>query len=223
MVLSWCSRTSFFILIMQITWHGLSCVKLQTKDATLLVDPYGADTGLTAQRLQADVFVFADTANTQRDAAKKVQGMVIDGPGEYETKGVSIVGIGIEQDAEKGKALHTLYILSGDGITVGLLGALRRPLTSQELDLFPDVDVLFVPVGGTPVLKTEEALEMVSEIEPRIVVPYYFKTAGLKLKLNDAADFLKQIGKPGVTPEEKLRLTRKELPEGDMQVITLKP
>jgi len=36
----------FFLLIMHITWHGLTAIRLQTKETQILIDPYQASTGL---------------------------------------------------------------------------------------------------------------------------------------------------------------------------------
>lgn len=208
---------------MQLTWHGLGCVRLQTKETTILVDPFAATLGITAPRAQADILLFSQTSNPQLETAKKGQGFVISGPGEYEVHGVSIVGLGLEQETGKEKELHTIYVISAEGLTVGFLGELRRPMTEQELDEIQDIDVLFVPVGGKTVVHAEQALEMVSEIEPRVVIPYYYKTSGLKLALDGVEAFTKQVGKKDITAEEKYKITKKDLPEGDMQVVVLKP
>lgn len=208
---------------MYLSWHGLACVRLQTKETTILTDPFASNVGLSAPRAQADILLFSDSKNPQREQAMKGQGFVIHGPGEYEVGGVTVAGLGIEQAGEKGTVLHTLYVVAAEGLSLGFLGGLRRVLTEQELDEMQDVDVLFVPVGGKPYTNAEQALEMVSEIEPRIVVPYFFKTPGLKFALDGVEAFMKQVGKKGTVAEEKFKVTKKELPEGDMRVVVLKP
>ncbi len=208
---------------MQFSWHGLACIRLQTKETTILADPFGPNLGLSAPRIQADILLFADSANPQREQAMKGHGFIIHGPGEYEVGGVHIVGLGLEQEAGKEKELHTVYVVSAEGLTVGFLGGLRRPMTEQELDEIQDIDVLFVPVGGKTVVNAEQALEMVSEVEPRVVVPYYFRTPGLKTALEPVDAFTKQVGKKDIVAEEKFKITKKELPESDMQVVVLKP
>ncbi len=215
---------SLITLSMYISWHGLSCLRVQTKETTLLIDPFSAKTGLTSPRLQADLILFSESDNPQREAAQKTASFVLAGPGEYEVHGVSVTGTGVEEQRDGKPHLLTLYTLTAEGVLVGFLGPLGRTLEAQELEHLQDVDVLFVPVGGNGVMTAKQAMETVSEIEPRMVVPYYYRIPRLTVKLDGVEAFLKEAGEKHANPETKLRITKKDLPEEeDMRIVTLQP
>lgn len=203
---------------MQITWHGLSCVRLQSKDITVMVDPLPSNLGLQAPRLQADLFIFTETKNPQYAKAMKTDTFVIAQPGEYEVGGISIHGVPIEA---AGSAI-TVYTMQAEGMVVGHLGALGETINGPQIELLKDIDVLFLPVGGKPTLSAKQATEILSVLEPRVVIPLYYKVPGLTMKLEGVEVFLKELGVKSTPPQEKIRLVRKELPEEDMQVQLLK-
>lgn len=209
-------------LSMFITWHGLSCFRIQTKETTLLFDPFGAITGLTPPRLQADVIIFSSPEDPLIPQAQKSQGMVIDHAGEYEVRGVVFSGTTIEQTVDGKSSLLTLTTVTAEDVIIGHLGALAREFNDVQLEQLKDVDVLLIPVGGKPVLSATQAVEMVSRIEPRVVIPCYYKIPGLKLSLASVDAFAKELGKK-VETQEKLRIVKKDLPEEDMQLVVLKP
>jgi hypothetical protein len=59
----------------------------------------------------------------------------------------------------------------------------------------------------------------VRQIEPRMVIPSFFKVPGLKRKSDDETEFLKQLGLKAA-PVDKLSIKHKELSE-KMQVTVL--
>jgi len=183
-----------------------------------MVDPLPQNLGLQPSRLQADLFLFTDTKNPQYSKALKNDAFLIASPGEYEVRGVTIHGIPIEG---AGDAM-TIFTIQAEGMVIGHLGALGEPINGPQIELLKDIDVLFVPVGGKPALSAKQATEALSVLEPRVVIPMYYKVPGLTQKLEGVDAFLKELGAKSAAPQEKLRLTRKELPEDDMQVLLLK-
>ncbi len=208
---------------MYITWQGLTCVRLQTKDCTILVDPFMGNAGLTAPRLIADLFLFSDAENPQAVAVQKNKGFVIALPGEYESHGIVIAGVAVSQGTGKDARSTTVFTVAVEGIVVGLLGPIGRELDQGELEQLNGIDVLFVPVGGKPSIAAKQAVDLTSQIEPRVVIPYYFRLPGLKMPLDGVEPFAKEMGVKNIAPLEKLRLAKKELPEEDMITYILKP
>ena len=96
----------------------------------------------------------------------------------------------------------------------------RRILSEEELEFIGDVDILLVPVGGDSVLDGEKAAEVVRQIEPRLVIPMQFKIKDLKIKRSDESKFLKEMGGKSEN-ENKLKISRKDLPEDTTRVIVL--
>lgn len=208
---------------MQITWQGLSSLRIQTKETTILVDPFPSSVGLSAPRLIADLFLFSSQSNPQRMAAATAKGFVIDHPGEYEHRGVLVTGIAFHQTVAKLPGTITLYTIEAEGLLLGHLGALAQTLSEKELEELEDVDVLFVPVGGKTVLTAKQALDVISRIEPRIVVPTYFRLGGLKQALDGVEIFRKEMGLKDLSTQDKIRLSKRDLPEEGIQTIILQP
>ncbi|MDD5567070.1 MAG: MBL fold metallo-hydrolase [Patescibacteria group bacterium] len=211
---------------MYLSWLGLNCFKIQTKDSVIITDPFQDQTGLKMPRLQAELVLVTEPENSQFNNIQRLSGepFIITGPGEYEIKQIFIRGLA---DQLNGQPLQpgfkTLYFFEIEKIAFGHLGAIDHLLTDTQLEIFEDVDVLLVPIGGNPSLTAEKAAEVISQIEPRIVIPMYYKTPGLKVNLQPLQKFLTVMGIK--TPEEssRLKLTRNELPQDETRTIILKP
>lgn len=214
---------------MIITWHGFSCFKIQekTRDAevALVTDPFQPEDGLKLPRnLAADIVTTShDHAHHNNLAGVGGEPFVIDGPGEYEVKGVFVTGVPTYHDMVEGKAKgrNTMFYITVGGIHCVHLGDLKHPLEEKHLEEFHDIDVLFLPVGGGDVLDAKQAVEIVGQIEPRIIVPMHYKTPGMKTKMDGVETFLKAMGvsKPEVLP--KLKISDKELPQEETKIVLL--
>jgi L-ascorbate metabolism protein UlaG (beta-lactamase superfamily) len=56
------------------------------------------------------------------------------------------------------------------------------------------VNVALVPVGGGGGLNAAKAAEVISLLEPGIVIPMHYKTEECNLKLDPLSKFLKEMG-----------------------------
>lgn len=212
---------------MTITWHGLSCFSIETKSglgetATLVIDPYDNATGLRFPRtLEADlVAVSQDEEHANNLAAIGGKPFVITDPGEYEVRGVFVSAINAPRDGDK-KERRLLFRIVSEHISIAHLGALDRPLTTIELAHFEDADILMLPVGGGSVLDPKRAGELISQIEPRIVIPMFYEVPNLKTKLAPVEKFLKEMGAGKTETLPKLKIAQKDLPQEDMQIKVL--
>lgn len=210
---------------MYITWHGQSCFKIQTKNATLVMDPYDQKLGLKLPRFQADIV----TVSHDHYDHNNVEGVggepfIISNPGEYEVKGISIRGITSWHDANEGaeRGANTIYVIEVEDIRIAHLGDLGTQLSEIQLEQLDNIDVLMVPVGGTYTLDAAGAAKVVNDIEPRIIIPMHYKLPGLKESLAGVEAFCKEMGIKANGAEEKLRVVKKELPTDDSQVVILK-
>jgi len=138
------------------------------------------------------------------------------GPGEYEIKGILIIGIPTFHDsvggAKRGK--NTIYVMEVDEVAVCHLGDLGHVLTDDQVEELGEVDVLLLPVGGVSTVNAATAAEVVRQLEPRVVVPMHYKTPELKWELEPRERFLKEIGAKQVDAQPKLTFTRTNLPDG---------
>lgn len=209
---------------MEITWYGLSCFRLVERGlASVVTDPYDASVGLPAPKLRADVITVShDAPGHNNVAAVKGERRVIQGPGEFEIGGVFITGISTAVSTAQGNGSrpNTLYLIDFDGLTVAHLGDLAHVPSQSQIEDLGTVDVALVPVGGGGALNPAQAAEVISLIEPKIVVPMHYQTGKEGLKLGTAARFLSEMGLGQLQPLDSLKLTKSGLAE-ETQVILL--
>jgi L-ascorbate metabolism protein UlaG (beta-lactamase superfamily) len=76
-----------------------------------------------------------------------------------------------------------------------------------------------VPVGGGNSLNAAQASELVSMLEPNIVIPMHYKLPDLRLDLEEVDRFLKEMGVTDPTEETSLKVSSSSLPEETETVI----
>lgn len=208
---------------MEITWHGLSCFRLFERGiATVVTDPYDSSVvGYRALSLRADIVTIShDAPGHNHLSAVKGKQHVIKGPGEYEIGGVFITGV--ETDGRKRAAdeeRNTLYVFDYNGVTIAHLGDLRRVPSQAQIEAFGDVNIALVPVGGGGGLSAAKAVEVISLLEPGIVIPMHFGTPGASLKLAPVTNFLKGMGVGKVDPQPSLKITHTSVPSETRVVV----
>lgn len=215
---------------MKITWHGQSCFRLLVKSnnggkITLLIDPYDKKIGLTPPRGAADIVLIThDHPDHNNLETVSNTPFIINGPGEYDVKGVYIKGIYSYHDNSKGteRGANTIYVIEVEDLKICHLGDLgQKELADTQLEKIGEIDILMVPVGGTFTINSEEAVKIINQIEPSIVIPMHYKIPGITIKLDEVKDFLKEIGLQPETTEE-INVKKLDLGE-DMKVMVLKP
>ncbi len=214
---------------MDITYLGHSSFRIRGKNATVVTDPYDSDmVGLKFPKHVAADIVTISHDHKDHNAVEAIEESpyVINGPGEYEIKGVGIVGVSVFHDNENGakRGKNTIYRIEIDGISVVHLGDLGHVMNSAQVDELDGVNILLVPVGGVYTIDPSQATQLINDIEPSIVIPMHYGRAELNQKefgeLSPLGAFLKEIGKEGIAPQPKLTITKDKLP-AEMQVVTL--
>lgn len=213
-------------IYMDITYLGHSSFKLKTKLATLITDPFDSDfVGLKMGKDEADMVTVSHNHSDHNNigSIENVR-KIIDGPGEYEIAGISVIGIASFHDdksgAERGK--NTIYIFEAEGLRLAHLGDLGHELNEKQLEALGEIDILFIPVGGVYTIGGESALKVARQVEAKITIPMHFKVEGLKGDLNTIADttsFVKEMGLP-VVNTDKLTV-KKEMLEDDEKIVLL--
>lgn len=212
---------------MIITWQGHSCFKIQDKigpeGVAVVTDPFNKETGLKIPNFEADIITVShDHKDHNNVGALRGNPFVISCAGEYDFKGVLIEGIDSYHDEKKGEARggNIVYRIEIDDISVAHLGDLGEVLDNSQIEKLAGTDVLLIPVGGKYTLDAKKAVEVISQIEPRIIIPMHYQTDGLKIDLDSVDKFIKEIG---LTPtyEEKLKISKKDLPQEDMELVIL--
>ena len=209
-----------------IQYLGHSCFRLRGRDGIVLCDPFdrsvGADIGRPTAHIVTMSHAHPDHSNLAAVKPMRERIFAIEGPGEYEVSGVMIAGVRTFHDKQKGAELgnNTVYVIHLDDVVFCHLGDLAHELTTHQLDEIGNVDVLFIPVGGGETIGPSEAVSVISQIEPRIVVPMHYAPAGQPSFDNDLAPlekFTHEIGLKEVIEEDKLTVTTANLPSEDQQ------
>ncbi|MDD2681321.1 MAG: MBL fold metallo-hydrolase [Patescibacteria group bacterium] len=214
---------------MILTWLGHSCFKIQDKigpdGITVITDPYGKDFGLKMPNCEANIVTVSHQHEDHNNvAALRGNPFVIDCAGEYDVKNILVEGIDSFHDTDGGKerGKNIIFRFEVEDISIVHLGDLGETLNDAQLEKLSGIDILLVPVGGKYTLNASKAIEVINQIEPRIVVPMHYHTPDLKIEGLDPVDkFIKGLG---LTPsyEDKLKISKRDLPQEDMELVILK-
>jgi L-ascorbate metabolism protein UlaG (beta-lactamase superfamily) len=215
---------------MEITWYGHSCFRLTERNyATVVTDPFdNKSIGYSALKLRSDIVTVSHDApgHNNTDAVKGMS-HVIDGAGEFEIGGVFITGVqtdGAGSGKKKSKdkdngSRNTIYVFDYDGITVAHLGDLKQTPTQSEIESLGTINVALVPVGGGGGLNAAKAAEVISLIEPNLVIPMHYSTPSVKLSLDSLNKFIKEMGLSKPDTQPSLKVTRSGLPNETRVVV----
>jgi L-ascorbate metabolism protein UlaG (beta-lactamase superfamily) len=211
---------------MEITWYGHSCFRLTERNyATVVTDPFDSKAiGYEPLKLKSDIVTVShDAPGHNNTEAVKGTTYVIDGPGEFEIGGVFIAGVQSDSSAGKKKKdnspRNTIYVFDYDGITVAHLGDLRQTPTQSEIESLGTVNVVLVPVGGGGGLNAAKAAEIISLIEPNLVIPMHYLTPATTLSLDNLNKFIKEMGLSKPETQPSLKVTRSSLPNETHVVV----
>jgi len=218
---------------MQITWHGQSFFEIKVKrnkensEVKIAIDPFDEKIGLKVPKVEADILLITHQ-HYDHNNKKAILGnpFLIEEPGEYEVKGIFVKGISSFHDNSQGKerGLNTIYKIEVEEMKICHLGDLgQKELAEQQVEEIGEVDILMVPVGGVYTIGSKEAANIVSQIEPKIVVPMHYKIPKLKLDLQGKEKFLKVMGAEGVEPQKKLKINLKDLLREETEIVALTP
>jgi L-ascorbate metabolism protein UlaG (beta-lactamase superfamily) len=209
---------------MEITWLGHACFQLRGKSATVITDPFTSQQGNATQLGKASIV----TISHNHPGHNNIIGVngnprAVRSPGEYEINDVLITGVAAYHDSKRGqeRGKNTIYIIHIDDIAICHLGDLGHPLQEEQLEEVADADILLVPIGGGSTINATQAAELISQVEPRIVVPMHYNALGGEAG-NALDKFCREMSIEGVVPQVKLNVTRNSLPL-EMQVVVLAP
>jgi len=216
---------------MTINWFGQSCFRIDAKEGpstgsgqvSILIDRFSEEkTGLKPPKIKDDIVL---VTHEHRDH-NNIEGItpeafLINTPGEYEKKGISIRGISSYHDKTEGKerGLNTIYVIKAEEMTVCHLGDLgQEKLDDKQIEEIGDIDILFIPVGGNYTINGKEAVGVISQIEPKIIIPMHYKIKDLKIEIEGPDKFVKELG---LTPEkvDKYKIAKKLLPLEEMKLV----
>jgi L-ascorbate metabolism protein UlaG (beta-lactamase superfamily) len=217
---------------MTIQWYGHSCFKISTKpegrgsgeDVVIFTDPFNKEIGLRPPQGRADIVTVSHNHPDHNNAeALRGEPKVLDLPGEYSIKGVTIKGTNSFHDKKEGaeRGLNTIFIIESEGIRICHLGDLATSLNNKQLEEINGVDIVMVPIGGRHSLDGKEAKNVIDQIEPKMVLPMHYKIKGSKLQADDEKVFCKEIGTCPREKVAKLILRKKDFEGKESEVVLM--
>jgi L-ascorbate metabolism protein UlaG (beta-lactamase superfamily) len=208
---------------LDVTWLGQSCFRLRGRGAAVVTDPFPPSLG-PRLRLEGNVVTVSHPHENHSHVQSVKDAYVIEGPGEYEVSGVTVVGLPTFHDSLQGAehGRNTVYVIELDDVRVCHLGDLGHTLDDRALETIGNVDVLLVPVGGGRTLDGAKAAEVCRQVEPRYVVPMHFGHPALHTDLAPVERFLKEMGVPESEAQSKLTVQASSA-ESETKVVVLEP
>jgi len=209
---------------MIITYEGIESIKITHGDLTVALNPVSKDSKFKSNTFGSDIVMVSanhpDLNGVESATRKDREPVVINGPGEYEVKGVFIHGFPSTTVYGGQERINTVYVFEIDSIRVAYFGAISDKDVSSELkEAMGEIDIVIIPIGNLEVLGAGDAYKMAVKREPKIIIPMHFGEVGDK---NALKDFLKEAGDESVKPVDKLTIKRKDLIGKEGEVVVLK-
>jgi len=218
---------------MELTWLEGSCFRLHATGLQIVTDPFDLPPGTPLQ--SGDVVTTSRRLPRERLHLGDVY-RVVDGPGEYEIRGVPITGIATARRAPEAGAAgegggaagapgdvwagrNVVYTMALDGITVCHLGRLDQGLAAAQLQELGSPDVVLLALGEGQGLAAGLAVQLVSQLEARLLVPVPLGGATGEAAVER---FCRELGADAQNVSPRLSVTASGLP-AQTQVVRLLP
>ncbi len=208
----------------ELRWLGHTCVRIKARDAVILMDPAERSTGYGIGKQAADIVTLSNDPLGRNLAAVRPEFQTIDGPGEYEMQNVFVTGARSYQTESRGddRLYNTMYVVEVEGLKIGHAGNIGHILTEAQAEPMEDIDILFVPVGGEQPFTYDQAVDLVTKLEPKVVIPVRYRTSFGGTGLGELEPFCKKLGMDIPEPEDKLVVKPSDLGE-TIRLVVLNP
>lgn len=205
---------------MEITWLGHASVCLNSRDVFLITDPYDSSEGIFMSPSKADI-VISTNLDPKHSTTSAITGnpRLIQGPGEYEVSHYYITGTGTSASTEQEdkSSINTIYTIRVEGLVISHLGALNTKIPASQMDTLRQTQILIAPISGTNSLEKSDLQELISTVQPRILIPVQHGSGGPE-GLMEAQTVLTEIGITEIPdPAPRLNVTETNLPS-ELQV-----
>ncbi|MCL2869384.1 MBL fold metallo-hydrolase [Candidatus Saccharibacteria bacterium] len=156
--------------MVKITHIGRACFQIEGKDISYVVDPYD-ETVAPMPHLTADYLLISHEHGDHNNRAA-VTVTKTDTPANVKT-------IASFHDDEQGakRGNNIIHVINVDDVKVCHLGDLGHLLSPEQVAAIGKVNVLMIPVGGFYTIDAAQALEVINQLEPQIIIPMHYRPA----------------------------------------------
>jgi len=201
---------------MHISWHGQTCIKLQTKnmgqEAIILIDSYKPKKGNFPRSFSPDVALYS---NGRKNSVTLSQDpFIIDTLGEFDLKKIVFYSFPVSKDSN-------IFKISTEGMTIVHLGKLNKNLSNTDIEKIMGPDILFIPVGNNKeYIDAKTAASLINILEPRIIFPIGHK-CDTDPEVDPVSKFITEIGLKPENETSKIIIKKKDLPQDETRLIVL--
>lgn len=172
-------------------WWGHACFEIIYSGVSMTIDPHdGASIGLRKPGARSDYVIMSHEHfdhNAYR-AVLKEGGRYLSMSVEEKSLGpFRVKGVETFHDKERGRrrGRNIAYIVeTPDGLRIFHAGDLGHPLDKDHLREIGNTHIALLPVGGTFTIDHEEALQVFSSLNSKIMIPMHYWVKGLNLPLS---------------------------------------
>lgn len=215
---------------MVISYLGAEAFKIQFGDITIAYNPVSKNSNLDLKSTSfgSDIVLVSTNHSDMNGIENAARGdrlpLVINGPGEYETRGVFIHGLPSTSKYAGRDHINTIYTVTLENMNLCFLGPLSSTeLSNEVLEELEEIDILFVPIGGDDVLSPAEAYKLAVSLEPHIIVPMHYGSEMGAGAANSLKAFLKEGGEDSSEKHDKLTVKKKDLEGKEGTIVVINP
>ncbi|WP_238915199.1 MBL fold metallo-hydrolase [Clostridium sp. YIM B02555] len=168
---------------MKIKWFGQSCFMITSESGIkVLTDPYKKMLGYELPEMEADI---VSTSHNHKDHNNinvvKNSFIHINEPGDFYEHGIEIKGIQTFHDNTSGskRGQNTVYNFNIDDINICHCGDLGHVLDANQIEEIGNVHILLLPIGGLATINAFDAVQVMKQLNPTIVIPMHYRTKAL--------------------------------------------
>ena len=203
--------------MLQIRWHGHACWEI-TNDKTVVTDPHdGRSIGIPAPSVQGDIILVSHDHYDHNSVktVEKEESKVITDERKRNINGIDIKGFTSFHDEVGGakRGSNIIFKFNVDELDFCHLGDLGHELDNETAGRIGNIDVLFIPIGGTFTIDDESAWKVIKKLKPKIVIPMHYKIGGLSLPIAGIDPFLEKNKYKVLPVGNEIEIDKEDLPE----------
>ena len=188
---------------MRVKYCGNSCFVYRTNKTKLITNPKDEGVKVNLKRVSPDIVVLSHKGDIQKDKY-----YLITSPGEYEVKDIFVYGYLSDVNKEDVEQAD-IYMFDLEDIHLCIIDKAVKKVRERVLDEIGIVNVLFISLAENAGMKLTKVSELVSKIEPQIIVPMDYTNKALK-------DFAKVLGVKEMEKVPSLDLEKTDFAEEEV-------